>query len=171
MSINATCSTIFLATGAEHVEGIQMNAITAARTAQLHQWRVPLTAGPAAAAEARKQVRAAIWAWDVSVDPEVAVLLVCELVTNAITHTASEAVTLAIVAAESGLRVDVHDTSSCLPVMAREGSPEGSIDAISLFSETGRGLQLVAALSDEWGFYRTPAGKAVYFTLGFQPGR
>jgi hypothetical protein len=28
---------------------------------------------------------------------------------------------------------------------------------------------LVTTLSDEWGFYRTPAGKAVYFTLAFQP--
>jgi anti-sigma regulatory factor (Ser/Thr protein kinase) len=136
-----------------------MNAITAARTAQLHQWRVPLTAGPAAAAQARKQVRAAIWAWRIPVDTEVAVLLVCELVTNAIMHTASDAVTLAIVAVEGGLRVDVHDTSSCLPVV---------VDAAA-DSETGRGLKLVASLASEWGFYRTAAGKAVYFTLGFQP--
>jgi hypothetical protein len=28
---------------------------------------------------------------------------------------------------------------------------------------------LVAALSTEWGSFRTPAGKAVYFTLAFQP--
>ena len=149
-----------------------MNAITAARTAQLHQWRVPLTAGPAAAGEARRQLRAAIWAWDVPVDQEVAVLLVCELVTNAIMHTASEVVTLAIVAAECGLRVDVHDTSSCLPVMLGGVVPPGtsSVDAAAL-SETGRGLKLVATLSDEWGFYRTPAGKAVFFTLGFQLDR
>jgi hypothetical protein len=30
---------------------------------------------------------------------------------------------------------------------------------------------LVASLSDEWGFYRTPAGKAVYFTLDFPADR
>ena len=29
---------------------------------------------------------------------------------------------------------------------------------------------LVSALSTEWGFYRTPSGKAVYFTLAFPPG-
>jgi hypothetical protein len=28
---------------------------------------------------------------------------------------------------------------------------------------------LVTTLSAEWGFYRTPAGKAVYFTLAFRP--
>jgi hypothetical protein len=30
---------------------------------------------------------------------------------------------------------------------------------------------LVATLSADWGVYRTPAGKAVYFTLAFQPDR
>ena len=38
-------------------------------------------------------------------------------------------------------------------------------------AETGRGLLLVATLSDEWGFYRTPAGKAVYFTLAFEAAK
>jgi hypothetical protein len=36
-------------------------------------------------------------------------------------------------------------------------------------AETGRGLMLVASLSAEWGYYRTAAGKAVYFTLACQP--
>jgi hypothetical protein len=35
-------------------------------------------------------------------------------------------------------------------------------------AETGRGLVLVASLSSSWGYYRTPTGKAVYFTLAFQ---
>ena len=35
-------------------------------------------------------------------------------------------------------------------------------------AETGRGLILVASLATQWGFYPTPAGKAVYFTLAFQ---
>jgi hypothetical protein len=29
---------------------------------------------------------------------------------------------------------------------------------------------LVASLSSSWGYYRTPTGKAVYFTLAFQDG-
>jgi hypothetical protein len=32
-------------------------------------------------------------------------------------------------------------------------------------AEAGRGLMLVASMSATWGFYRTRAGKAVYFTL------
>ena len=41
--------------------------------------RISLTAGPAAAAEARSQIRAAICAWVVPVDSSVAVLLTSEL--------------------------------------------------------------------------------------------
>ena len=65
---------------------------------------------------------------------------------------------LAIACSRGRLRVDVHDTSCSLPAVA-----EVPADA-----ETGRGLLLVETLSDEWGFYRTPAGKAVYFTLAFE---
>jgi hypothetical protein len=137
-----------------------MNAIAPARTAELHQWRVPLTAVPTAAAEARKQVRAAIWAWDLSVDSSVAALLTCELVTNAIMHTASETITLGIAGAHGKLRVDVYDGSRSLPVVV-DAAPD---------AEAGRGLKLVASLSHEWGFYRTPVGKAVYFTLTCEPG-
>ncbi len=136
-----------------------MNAMAPTRPTELHGCRVRLTTGPAAAAEARSQVRAAICAWDVPVDPSVAVLLTSELVTNAIRHEAGETVTLAITCSCGQLRVDVHDTSCSMPVLV-----DAPADA-----ETGRGLILVATLSAEWGFYRTPAGKAVYFTLAFQP--
>ncbi len=137
-----------------------MNAMAPARLPELHQWRVPLTAGLAAAAEARRQVRAAICAWDVHVDPDVAILLTSELVTNAIRHEAGETIMLAVTCSHGQLRVDVHDTARSLPVV---------VDATG-DAETGRGLMLVATLSDEWGFYRTPVGKAVYFTLASGPG-
>jgi anti-sigma regulatory factor (Ser/Thr protein kinase) len=120
--------------------------------------RISLTAGPAAAAQARGQVRAVICAWDVPVDPAVAVLLTSELVTNAITHEAGETVMLVITCARGQLRVDVHDTSCSVPMPV-----DAPADA-----EAGRGLMLVASLSAEWGYYRTRAGKAVYFTLAFQ---
>jgi hypothetical protein len=55
--------------------------------------------------------------------------------------------------------VDVHDGSGDLPLLE---SPLAE-------AETGRGLLLVTSLSAEWGFYRTPKGKAVYFTLEFLP--
>jgi anti-sigma regulatory factor (Ser/Thr protein kinase) len=142
-----------------------MNAMAPTRPTELQLCRVRLPAGPAAAAEARSQVQAAIFAWEIPVDPDIAILLTSELVTNAIRHEAGETVTLAITCSRGHLRVDVHDTSRFLPVLV-----DAPTDA-----EAGRGLMLVATLSAEWGFYRTPAGKAVYFTLGMAeddgPGR
>jgi len=126
--------------------------------------RVRLATGPAAPAEARRRVRDAIRSWQVPVDLDAALLLTSELVTNAIRHEAgqgAQAVMLAIASSRGRLRVDVHDTSRSLPAVA-----EVPADA-----ETGRGLLLVETLSDEWGFYRTPAGKAVYFTLAFEPDK
>jgi hypothetical protein len=120
--------------------------------------RIALAAGPTAAAEARNQVRAAICAWNVPVDPDTAVLLTSELVTNAIRHEAGGTVMLTITCICDQLRVDVHDTSRRAPMPV-----EARADA-----ETGRGLMLVATLSTDWGFHRTSTGKAVYFTLASQ---
>jgi anti-sigma regulatory factor (Ser/Thr protein kinase) len=136
-----------------------MNAMAPTRPTELHGCRVRLTTGPAAAAEARRQVRAAVCAWDLPVDPGVAVLLTSELVTNAVRHEPGETITLAVTCSPGELRVDVHDTSCLLPVLV-----DAPADA-----EAGRGLMLVATLSADWGVYLTPAGKAVYFTLAFQP--
>jgi serine/threonine-protein kinase RsbW len=78
-------------------------------------------------------------------------------VTNAITHEAGETITLGIRCLRGRLRVDVYDTSRSFPVVSVAPGD----------AETGRGLMLVATLAAEWGFYQTPAGKAVYFTLLF----
>ena len=137
-----------------------MNVMAPTRPTELHRYRVRLTTGPGASAEARRQVHAAICGWEIPVDPDVAILLTSELVTNAIRHEVTGIVTLAITCSCGQLRVDVYDTSRRLPML---------VDA-SADDEAGRGLMLVTTLSDEWGFYRTPAGKAVYFTLAFQPG-
>jgi anti-sigma regulatory factor (Ser/Thr protein kinase) len=136
-----------------------MDTMAPARTPVLHPARhITLTAGPAAPAAARRQVTAAIRAWDAPVDEPVATLLTSELVTNALTHETGPAIRLVITCAGATLRVDVHDTSPDLPVLL-----SAPADA-----EAGRGLQLVSSLSANWGYYRTPDGKAVYFTLGFQ---
>jgi hypothetical protein len=57
------------------------------------------------------------------------------------------------------LRVDVHDMSPAPPVLTSASADD----------ETGRGLMLVSDLSTEWGSYRVPLGKVVYFTLASQP--
>src|ERR1700727_3094541 len=138
---------------------------------------VRLASRLSAVAAARTEVEAAIGAWSLAVDPDVAILLTSELVTNAVTHAtarsrrngraarrgfAAEAVLLVIAADDAGLRVEVHDGSADLPVLA-----DCPVEADA---ETGRGLLLVTSLSAEWGFHRTSGGKAVYFTLQAQPG-
>jgi anti-sigma regulatory factor (Ser/Thr protein kinase) len=134
-----------------------MNTTAPFRPAIQHVRRIPLAAGPAAPAAARGEVRSAICAWDVPVDPSIAVLLTSELVTNAIAHQPGATIWLAITSDAGQLRVDVHDTSCTVPVPIHAPAE----------AETGRGLMLVDTLSTGWGYYRTQAGKAVYFTLAF----
>jgi len=132
-----------------------METMAPIRSALQHPRRLLLNAVPAAASEARRQIQAYIYAWDVAVDPQIATLLTSELVTNAIRHAAGEHVLLVMTSGSGQLRVDVHDTSTCGPV---------PVDAPAE-AETGRGLMLVDSMSADWGFYWTVAGKAVYFTL------
>jgi anti-sigma regulatory factor (Ser/Thr protein kinase) len=136
--------------------------------------RVPLIPGPDAASAARAHLRAAISSWRLPVDVDVAVLLVSELVTNAVTHGddgadtrggtgarggtgGGMAVTMLVRCSGGELRVEVHDRSRDMPVPVSLQVPDDS--------ETGRGLMLVDTLAADWGYYRTPGGKAVYFTL------
>jgi hypothetical protein len=122
---------------------------------ELYQRRVRLARQPSAAAEARSQIRAALRTWKVPVDHDIAILLASDLVTSAIIYGDGETVTLAIRCSRGQLRIDVYDSSRFRPAGADE--PVGA--------DTGRGLVLVAALSAEWGSFRTPAGQAMYFAL------
>lgn len=136
-----------------------MNTMAPTRPAELYQRRVRLTREPAAAAEARGLVRITIRNWKVPVDPDIAVLLTSDLVTNAIMHGEGDTVTLAVRCTRGHLRIDVYDTSRYRPAGANQPVDAGA----------GHGLALVAALSADWGSFRTPAGKAMYFTLAFRP--
>jgi hypothetical protein len=133
-----------------------MNAMASPPAIELHQRRVRLARTPASAAAARSQVRAAIGEWRVPVDPDVAVLLTSDLVTSAILHGDGKNVTVAIRCSSGRLRVDVYDTARSLPVTLEPAE-----------METGSGLVLMSTLASDWGYFRTPAGKAVYFTLDF----
>jgi hypothetical protein len=129
------------------------------QSTERRQCRVRLTREPQAAAQARSQVRAVIRHWKIPVDPDIAVLLASDLVTDAITHGNGETITLAIACSRCHLRIDVYEASPSPPAAVAEAADK----------ERGHGLVLIAALSTQWGSFRTPAGKAVYFTLAFQP--
>ena len=135
--------------------------MTQTRPTELHQRRILMTRRPAAAAEARRQVRAIIGGWEVPVDPDIAVLLTSDLVTHAIVRWDSETIILAVRCSVDQLRVDVYDTSLPLPMAVDEQAVR----------QAPPGLALVASLSAEWGSFLTFTGRAMYFALAFQAGR
>jgi hypothetical protein len=131
--------------------------MVATRSTQLRQRHVLLNRDPLAAGHARSHVRTAIRAWSVPVDPDIAVLLTSDLVTDAITYWADLSVMLGIRCSRDALRVEVTGASRPLP--------DGGDEPVA----TRCGLVLVAALSTQWGAFRPPAGQATYFTLAFGP--
>jgi anti-sigma regulatory factor (Ser/Thr protein kinase) len=90
-----------------------------------------------------------------------AVLLTSELVTNAITHTRSRsdggAVTIQVVEADGGVRVEVADDGSELSAPVVRGE---------VLASDGHGLFLVQTLADQWGYVRDDNGTTVWFWLG-----
>jgi anti-sigma regulatory factor (Ser/Thr protein kinase) len=92
-----------------------------------------------------------------STSPEVAVLLVSELVTNAIRY-GRPPIQLRAARHGQGIRVEVTDGERRAPAPApgRDGDevPEG-----------GRGLLLVEGLADRWGWSPNGRGKLVWFEL------
>jgi GAF domain-containing protein len=86
-----------------------------------------------------------------------ALLLVTELVTNAVVHAGTE-IELQTETHSGGLRVEVVDRSpGSLPVIR---------PAPAETREGGRGVFLLDALADEWGTRHFAGGKSVWFQLG-----
>ena len=123
--------------------------------AELRQRRVRLAMGPAMAAHAWGHVRKAIAAWSVPVNPAVAILLTSDLVINAAANGADDSIMLGMRWSAGQFRVEVHD-----PSVSRDTWETAESNA-----NAERGLLLAAALAADWGHYRTPAGRAVYYVL------
>jgi hypothetical protein len=122
---------------------------------ELRHRRARLAVGPATAAHACGHVREAIAAWSVPVNAAVAMLLTSDLVINAVMNGADEVVMLGIRWSPGQFRVEVHDASVSGDSWE---TPAARLDE-------KRGLLLVATLAADWGQYRTPAGRAVYYVL------
>jgi anti-sigma regulatory factor (Ser/Thr protein kinase) len=84
---------------------------------------------------------------------QAAELMISELATNCVRHAHTD-FELAI-DARGDIRVEVRDTGGGSPVVLSPPPRQFS----------GRGLQIVAAMSDAWGIIPDPAGKTVWFTL------
>jgi anti-sigma regulatory factor (Ser/Thr protein kinase) len=89
-------------------------------------------------------------------DAYVAKVVVSELLTNVLQHTASTSATVRVVQADKGTVVEVFDSCDVLPVAA----------PADLMSEGGRGLAMLGALVKEWGAQPVGGGgKAVWALL------
>lgn len=82
---------------------------------------------------------------------ETLILLISELVTNAVVHTGCPAV-LRMLFGEPGVRVEVTDASDRAPARRQAGGEDTG----------GRGLELVDGLADRWGWQREGAGKRIW---------
>jgi len=92
-----------------------------------------------------------------------AVLLVSELATNAIEHTATAdegSFHVTIYQGDSSLLIAVTDDGSDnVPTPAHQGET---------LAETGRGLELVELIADRWDYCGDGHGRAVWFELSWK---
>lgn len=116
--------------------------------------RIELAALPTSAASARRFVNSTLSGWGCEGIAEIVLLLVSELVTNAVLHARSD-VELVLRMRGRRLRVEVGDGSRTAPVLRAHDDE----------AMTGRGLSLVEQLSEAWGVHRTGDGKRVWFEI------
>jgi PAS domain S-box-containing protein len=110
---------------------------------------------PASAGAARRFVREVLVEVGESSALDAAELAVSELVTNAILHAAT-AVEVTVEVDDADVRISVRDWHPRLPTQRHWGET----------ATTGRGLGLVASVSDQFGVEpKPPTGKAVWFTV------
>jgi anti-sigma regulatory factor (Ser/Thr protein kinase) len=123
--------------------------------------QLPLPPSGQAPGLARQAARDALAAWRLEELTETTVLLVSELVTNAIQHASAggSAIVLRLETADGWLRIEVHDADP------REPAPR----PLSVLEESGFGLVLVENMADKWGVRKTVNGKAVWAELDTQP--
>ncbi|QKW07178.1 ATP-binding protein [Streptomyces sp. NA04227] len=125
------------------------------------QVQLEVGADPAEVGRARRWVRARLAGSGMDAEEHVAqtlVLLVSELVTNAVVHTGCPAVLRlriphpAVLGPDGTVRVEVDDRSTLPPCPRRADDEETG----------GRGLELVEGLADRWGWQREGSGKRIW---------
>ena len=113
-----------------------------------------LPPGPLAPSEARRFLHESGCSVHATALLESAVLLVSEMVTNAVRH-GGPPLLVEVDCDEVSLQVRVRDGSTALPQRRVAADDD----------EGGRGLQLLESLSDDWGVEREADGKSVWFRL------
>ncbi len=126
------------------------------------QVQLEVGADPAEVGRARRWARSRLAGSGIQADEPVAetlILLISELVTNAVVHTGCPAVLRMLLPDVPGpadapgtVRVEVADSSARPP---RPRHAEGD-------DTNGRGLELVDGLADRWGWQHEGAGKSIW---------
>ncbi|SEP73105.1 PAS domain S-box-containing protein [Streptomyces sp. yr375] len=124
---------------------------------QVATWHIP--ADPSLVAPIRKQVVRQLADWELSDASFTTELVVSELVTNAIRY-GSHPIRLRLIHDATTLICEVSDNSHTAPHLRRAKT----------WDEGGRGLLLVAQLTQRWGSRHTPDGKTIWAELNLFDG-
>ncbi|MFI8537568.1 SpoIIE family protein phosphatase [Streptomyces aquilus] len=124
-------------------------------TSQVATWEV--SADPSSVAQTRKDAVAQVEAWGLDDAAFVTELVVSELVTNAIRH-AEPPIQLRLIH-DNSLICEVSDASNTAPHLRRART----------YDEGGRGLLLVAQLTQRWGTRQSTRGKTIWAEQTFEP--
>jgi anti-sigma regulatory factor (Ser/Thr protein kinase) len=155
--------TAYAGTSAEDVPWSTTEVIPAAHPG-VTTHHVRLAALPSAVPWARRVVRHALREQQLEKLSDTALLLVSELVTNAVQASACpgrldrgrlQMITLSLLITDTSLVTEVRDASRGVPAV-HEVDPTG---------DDGRGLLLVDVLADAWGHRPTDDGKVVWCTI------
>ncbi|MFD5476722.1 SpoIIE family protein phosphatase [Streptomyces hawaiiensis] len=113
-------------------------------------WRVPQAVG-----HARRFARRTLRSWGITADYDAALLVVSELVTNALVHT------------DGKVRMDLTLLNNRLRIAIADASPRSPVRPASIGWEAtgGRGILLVEALAATWGTLPVSGGKQVWAEL------
>jgi anti-sigma regulatory factor (Ser/Thr protein kinase) len=110
---------------------------------------------------ARDFTLATLQRWGTAERSQDIAIVVSELLTNALRHAVpasgeARPIRFGLLQPGSCVLCAVADPSRTAPVLQSRGS----------FAETGRGLQIIRALSDQWGFAPSDPGKVVWAMFG-----
>ncbi|WP_326613619.1 SpoIIE family protein phosphatase [Streptomyces scopuliridis] len=158
-SLESTCDTVLrtlLSPRPEDDVALLVARTRALDASQVVTWNLP--AEPALVSDARDHAITQLATWGLEELTFTTELVISELFTNAILH-AEGPVQLRLIR-DRALTCEVSDTSTTAPHLRRA----------RVYDEGGRGLLLVAQLTDRWGTRQIPSGKAIWAELALPTG-